>query len=375
MSSSPVSSRAGERTRVLLLIKGLGLGGAENLIAEAAALWSTDRFDYRVAFLLPWKNQLVGRLDEHGVEVSCLDWRGPGSVGAISRLRRLVEEWDPHVVHSHLPVAGIFARLFAGGPKQVYTEHNIVDYYRQPTRTLNRATYGRNDAVVTVSEAVAESIARYPGPAPRVIPNGVVTTIPDAATTEAAIRDIGLDPTMPLVVHVGNIRPHKGHSLLIEAMAILSKDHPDVVAVSIGGEKHDGDLKRIRSQAAALGVRDRIRFLGRREDALAFVAAADVVVNPSDVEGLPLSILEALALARPVVATAVGGVPSVVRDGETGILVEPGDPDALARGIARALESPEAETWGAAGAQLVAERHGLGSMVEQYEELYDELAS
>lgn len=368
-----MSSKPGDRTRVLILIKGLGLGGAENLIAESAPLWDTGSFEYRVAFLLPWKDQLVGKVTSHGIEVTCLDWEGPQSLGGISRLRRLVGDWNPHIVHSHLPLSGILGRLIATGRHQVYTEHNVVDYYRQPTRAINRATYGRNDRVIAVSDAVAESISSYPGPRPIVIPNGVVVTRPAEEDIESARSGLGIDRSTPLIVHVGNIRPHKGHNNLIDAMAILIRERPDVKAVSIGGEKHDGDLDRIRNRARELGLSDHLRFLGRRDDALTFFAAADVVVNPSDVEGLPVSLLEALALARPVVATAVGGVPTIVKDRETGVLVEPGNPAELAEGIELALDSSEAATWGESGSRLVAERHGLATMVAEYESIYRDL--
>jgi glycosyltransferase involved in cell wall biosynthesis len=359
--------------RVLVLIKGLGLGGAETLIAHASLLWDHEAFDYRVAYLLPWKDQLVRRLEERGVQVECLDWRGPASFGAVGRLRHLVKAWQPDIIHSHLPIAGVLARLSVPSPRHVYTEHNVVDYYRQPTRSLNRLTYGRNDAVIAVSEAVAESISAYPGPEPIVVPNGVVVARPSKEELTRVRSELGIGIDTPLVVHVGNIRPHKGHNTLIDAVALLAKDRPEAVFVSIGAEKHEGDLDRVRAKARDLGIQDRIRFLGRREDALTYMAAADVVVNPSDVEGLPLSVLEALSLGRPVVATAVGGVPSVVLDNVTGILVDPGDPRQLAGAIVRAIESPDSGMWGDAGARLVSRDHGLAGMIERYEAIYRRL--
>jgi glycosyltransferase involved in cell wall biosynthesis len=181
-----------------------------------------------------------------------------------------------------------------------------------------------------------------------------------------------IDHNTPLIVHVGNIRPLKGHENLIAAAARLRTTVPDFLIASVGGEKNPGDLDRVNASAAAAGVSDHIRFLGRRDDARSFTAAADLFVNPSDVEGLPLVVLEALALARPVVATAVGGVPSVVIDGETGRLVPPGDPDALAAAMAQVLADPG--TMGAAGAALVTERFGAAGMVAAYEKLYLEAA-
>lgn len=359
-----------DRARVLVLIKGLGLGGAENLIAESAPLWDMTSFRYRVVYLLPWKDQLVESLHGAGIPVSCVDWRGPSSIGGLRRLRKEMMTWEPDIVHSHLPVAGILARGLATRSRNVYTEHNVVDFYRQPTRSLNRATYGRNDAVIAVSNSVATSISGYPGPEPIVIPNGVSVHQPEPTTLAKVRRELEIDGSTPLVVHVGNIRPHKGHENLIDAVKLLVDDRPEVVTVSIGGEKNAGDLARVRQKADSLGLSDRMRFLGRREDAHSFLAAADVVVNPSDVEGLPLVILEALAFARPVVATDVGGVSSVVRDRETGILVKPGDPAELAEAIALALDSAEAPNWGRAGSKLIADQHGLAAMVAGYESVY-----
>jgi glycosyltransferase involved in cell wall biosynthesis len=358
--------------RVLVVIKGLGLGGAEKLLSEASRLWDGKRFDYRVAYMIPWKDQLVASLEGNGVDVTCLDWERPPGLGAVRRLRALIGDWEPHLIHSHLPAAGIFARLALPASTHVYTEHNLVDSYRQPTRWLNNATYRRNRAIIAVSDAVAESIDGYPGPTPRVIPNGVSVTV-TAEQMSRARAEAGARNGERLVVHVGNIRPHKGHHTLIEATKLLVGDWPDAIVVSIGGEKHPGDLERVRSAARQAGIEDNLRFLGRRDDARAFLAAADVVVNPADMEGLPVFLLEAMALHRPVVATAVGGVPSVVRHEVTGLLVPPGEPRELAAAISRALESSAASEWGREAARLVDRDFGLDRMVNAYEALYTEV--
>jgi glycosyltransferase involved in cell wall biosynthesis len=179
---------------------------------------------------------------------------------------------------------------------------------------------------------------------------------------------------VPLLVHVGNIRPLKGHENLIAASSLLAGRGVEFMVASIGGEKHPGDLDRVRASARAAGVGDRIRFLGRRDDARSFTAAADVFVNPSEVEGLPLAVLEALALARPVVATAVGGVPSVVIDDQTGTLVAAKDATALADAIADMLARPDRDELGRAGEALIEARFGAAAMVEAYEQIYAEVA-
>ena len=358
-----------KRPTVLILIKGLGFGGAERLISEGAACWDRDAFDYRVAYVLPWKDQVVGDLKVLDVPVRCIGsdrGMGPSTIGA---LRRLLDEWGVDLIHVHSPSVAVLARMVKGHRALVHTEHNIVGSYRTPTRIANRLTYGRNEAVIAVSDAVADSIARYPGPAATSISNGVSATFnPPAAA--AARAELGVSADSNLIVHVGNIRPHKGHSNLTRAVALLRESHPDLLVASVGAEKATGDLDRVRAEAKAAGVSNRIRFLGRRADARAFIEAATVFVNPSDVEGLPVAILEAMALERPVVATAVGGVPSIISE-STGVLVPPRDPAALADGIAALLEDrARASLLAKAGRELVETRFGLDSMVSKIEAVY-----
>lgn len=359
------------KARVLVLIKGLGIGGAEKLISEAPAYWDQEKYLYRVAYLLPWKDQLVPDLESAGIRV---DQVGNGKLGPATyrAFKRLLGDFRPDLVHAHLPSTGILARMASPAPV-VYTEHNVVSSYREPTKTANRLTYGRNARIIAVSDAVAESVAAYPGPEALVIPNGVSVSVSDDEV--AKVRDLlGIDEDTVLISHVGNIRPHKGHSNLIAAVARLARSRRDFRVVSIGGEKYDGDLDRVRSEARDAGVDDLISFMGRRDDALSFVAAADIMANPSDHEGLPLAILEAMTLGKPVVATAVGGVPSVIEDGVNGALVPKGDPDALADALAGLLDDPAArERLGGRAGVDAAEHHGLGQMVAKVEALYEEV--
>lgn len=356
------------RPRILVLVKGLGIGGAERLISEGSRFWDTASFDYRVAYVLPWKDQLVPDLTEQGFDVECLGGSRP-TLEAPYRLRRSLHERRPDVIHAHLPSAGILARTTSLLPV-VYTEHNVVSSYRTATRWLNFATYRRNAAAIAVSDAVAASLGGYPGPEPVVIPNGVAVSVPEG-TARRVRNELGIGPDRPLVVHVGNIRPWKGHGTLIAATVRLREKIPDVVVVSIGTEKTEGDLRRVRREAEERNVGDTIRFLGRRADAVDFIAAADVFVNPSEVEGLPLVVLEAMTVGTPVVATSVGGVPSVIRNDDTGVLVPSGEPEVLADAVIEILDDPERAARLAQRAQTLAiAEHGIEGMVAATEAVY-----
>jgi len=356
---------------VLVLIKGLDIGGAERMVAEAVRHWDRSRFRYTVAYALPWARALVDDIENQGVEVRCLGRSPRLTPGVAGRLRKLIVAESVDLVHAHLPTMGIIARTVSPVPV-VYTEHGIASSYRLATRIANRMTYRRNRAVIAVSRAVADSVASYPGPDPIVIPNAVEVAVRSGAA-RGARAELGLAPDDPLVVHVGNIRPGKGHEDLVLATARLEgRASPNVTVVSIGAETSPGDIERLRRLARAQGVADRLHFLGRRVDALSFVAAADVYVHPSAVESFGVAVLEAMALGRPVVATAAGGVTELVMDGETGILVPPGDPDALAAGIDRLLDDREsAAGLGAAAFRLASERHGLERMVRAIEAVYE----
>ncbi|MEX2458689.1 MAG: glycosyltransferase, partial [Actinomycetota bacterium] len=160
MSAAPGEGRP---ARVLWVIKGLGPGGAERLVADIVPRLDRDRFDTEVAYLLPWKDHLVPSLRDAGVEVHCLEVHSHRNVRWPSRLGRLVDgRFD--LVHAHLPFAAIGARWAvrripaARRPALVYTEHNVWERYRGPTAWANARTFGWNDRVIAVSQAVRASM-------------------------------------------------------------------------------------------------------------------------------------------------------------------------------------------------------------------------
>lgn len=235
-------------------------------------------------------------------------------------------------------------------------------------RLVDRATARRVDASVAVSEAVARALiaAGARSERVRVVPNGVDV---DALERLASAPFAGAlpDGSGPLVVCTARLEPVKGVEYLLRAVALL----PDV-RLAIAG---DGSLKAdLRKLATSLGVADRTSFLGHVSPVAPLLATASVVVLPSLSEGMPMVSLEAMALSRPVVASSVGGVPEVVGDGSSGLLVPPCDAVRLAEAIRAVTHDLEtAKRMGALGREQVEARFTARHMASGYVALIEEL--
>ncbi len=239
--------------------------------------------------------------------------------------------------------------------------------------TLDRLTRRYVTRFVAVSQAVATGLVADKVAASRitVIPNGIdLARLRRDAEGESAVA---LRQASARVGFIGRLERIKGAEYFVSAAAILAADHPGVRFVVAG---HGSDEDELRALAAALGMADRIEFLGYVESVPPLLAALDVVVVPSLSEASGLTAMEALALGVPVVATRVGGLPEVVVDGATGLLVDPADEAALARAVARLLDDPVlSRALAAAGARRVEERFPVERMVDGYLRLYRKLVS
>ena len=366
--------------RVLWLAKGLGLGGAERLLTLMAPRLDPERYTLDVAYLLPRKDAFVDELESAGVETHCLGARRTTELGWPGRLRRLLTARRYAIVHTHSPVPAVAARMLVRRPTQlVHTEHNLWDRYRWPTYATNALTYARSDAVLAVSDGVAASIERpwwaRIGTAPPVetLLHGVepdeVPRGPDARATARAA--LGLAPDTPVVGCVANLTPKKDHAGLLEAIGQVRVRIPEVVLLLIGTGPLEEEL---RAKAQQQDLDGTVRFLGSRDDVQRLLPALDVFVLGSRYEGLPISLLEAMAAEVPCVATSVGGIPEAVTDGVEGRLVPAGDPGALAHALTELLQDPQLRsTMGAAGRQRVVDDFSIDRAVHRTEQLYDEL--
>lgn len=334
-----------DRIRVLVFSKGLGRGGTEQLIATSARYWNRNDFDYRVGYLLPHKDDLVPVLEALEVPVRCFHAQAPG--GWALELRRSCRDAGVDVLHLHAPHPAALARPMIGSgsaTRIVYTEHGPWDVYKRRTYWGNALTYATNDHVFAVSEAVRESI-RYPSPLrPLPMPpretlyHGFDPAILDAATSDGeSLRDeFNLPADAVVITMVANFRPQKRHDVFLRAAAEAVHVNPRIRFLLVGGGPLLGEMQALASK---LGVDDAVDFAGYRSDVPRLVAQSDVFALSSGYEGLPIALLEALALGKPTVVTDVVGTREAVRgEGDGGLVVPPGDSLALAKAFLRISE-------------------------------------
>ena len=362
-----------KRTGVLWVAKGLGQGGMERLLVNHARFGDRDRFEYSAAYLVERPHNVIADLTGLGVNVHDLHGARTWSPGWIRRLVDLVRAEQIDVVHVQSPLVAAAVRpvlrAMPHRPRLLYTEHNSWENYRPATKAVHGLTFRLDDAHVAVSEPASTSPPRWIGPRAEVLVHGIDV---DAVSAQISERDsirneLGVDPTTTVIGMVANFRPSKAYPVMLEAAAKVTAERHDVLFVSVGQGPLQAEVER---RSAELRLGDRFRFLGFRADATRFMAGFDIFALSSDIEGLPVAVMEAKALGLPIVATTVGGLPGAIRDGVDGLLVPPRRPDELALALTRLLDSPNLvqELGRASGGS--AHHYDARNAVRRLEELY-----
>ena len=356
-----------EPTAVLLVAKGLDIGGIERIVVDLAVSYARRGVPVEVAVVNDRRDQLLPLLTDAGVVVHRLGGGDRIGVAAARRLARLVAQPRFDVVHVHGPLPAVVARLARRHRPIVTTAHTPLGALRLPTRLAWRLTAGRDAASVAVSAVVAGSLPRRVAARTLVLPHGV-----DPAAIAGTLATAGprAESGAVTAVAVASHRDVKNYPNLLRAVkAARDLGAPlHLVAVGTGPE-----LERHRALAAQLDLADAVTFQPPGHDVLGVIAGGDLLVVASDYEGQPLVVLEALALGRPVVATAVGRVPELVSPA-VGRVVPPGDPQAL--GAALAELAGDAELRRQMGAAALHEGHTwtLDDVVDAHLALYAEVA-
>lgn len=367
-----------DRLKVLQLITALQYGGAENMVADLVE--TIDDATFTVGYMEA-KNDLVPRLVDAGVTVKSFDEDFRFDPRALARLWQFLRAESFDIVHAHLPYAQTVGRLAAAGSDTdgvISTQHNVADTWHPVTRFTERATRPLETVTVAVSKGVERSFTGSAHPPNQLgddwctIYNGIdVDSFEqqvDTADMVSVCEEFDLDPETLTLLNVGRYVPVKRQREAIQAVAQTSFNTQLLI---VG----DGPLKaELRTQAAELGLSDRVHVTGRVEDIKPFYAISDVFVAPSRGEGLPITLLEAMAARLPVVATDISGIREVVDDDVTGRLYEPGDFEALRAVLAELRDPSLRRDYGTAGHERAKATFSVERMAASYAELYRQVA-
>jgi glycosyltransferase involved in cell wall biosynthesis len=350
-----------------------GLG--EHMLTLAALL--CDRFDVAFGCLPTGPGaRLLARAQAQGIDTLPLDGRGCRTVPEILRLQFWLRDHGIDIFHMHAGTgweghtATIAARE-AGVPAVIRTEH-LPDVIADPDeRRSHRRMLAHVDRLICVSAGAQTSLLAAGAPDAKLalVRNGIVPPAP-RATRDVVRRRLGIPPAAPVALTVARFTEQKGHADLLDAVPAILAREPRARFLWVG----DGPLRpemtrRIRDR----GLAPAVLTLGQRDDVPDLLAAADLFVLPSLFEGLPIALLEAMAVGLPVVATRVCGNEEAMRDGVTGRLVPPRDPAALAAAALEAFDPKQGAAWGQAGRALCARSFDARRMARETAAIYEQV--
>ena len=368
--------RGHERIRIVELLATGTNGGAQEHVYNLVTRIDRARYDVTVCALST--GSAIRKLERAGIDVCFVE--AEDDAGRVEAVAAHLAAVGADVVHNHMFHAEVIGTQAAwrvaetGRPRPyiVGTVHSsrIRD---ESDRALLRKLTPKMDHLIAVSSSIVRKLddeGRHGAPV-SLIYNGVDLERYDHQVPCCTLREeYGLPESGPIVGVVARLEAEKGHPTLIEAWPGVLAAYPDASLLIVGeGSRHE----ELAAQVTALGLDRSVIFTGRRDDVPAVTKSLDVAVLPSYREAQGLSILEAMALSRPVVASNVGGIPEMIEDGVTGLLVPPHDPAALSAAIVRMLtDHPFADTVARAGHDLVHERFCVELMARAVETIYDE---
>jgi sugar transferase (PEP-CTERM/EpsH1 system associated) len=363
---------------VCFIIDHLAVGGAQRQLVELVRALPRDRFQLSVVSLSTAQMELAKAIAACGVEVVSIRQSGPWSWSCFWRLLHCLRRVRPDVVHTWLFTADLYGRLaarLAGVPVVVSAVRSVEPdkpwHYIAADRILGRAT----DGFTVNARAIGEVLIRRERIAPgkiHLVANGVDLRVFDPARVNGALRcRLGVGPEAPVVGIVGRLAPVKDHATFLRAAARVVRQAPDVRFLLVGRGPLRQDVERL---AAELGLGRHVHVLDEESQMPDVFASLDIAVVSSRYEGCSNAILEAMAMAKPVIATAVGGNPELVVPDETGLLVPPQDPDRLGEAIlALVQDRARAERMGRSGRRVIEARFSVQRMVEETAALFGEL--
>lgn len=361
--------------QVMYVFASLPVGGAEELVLATVRHLNRKQFKPLVCSLTE-KGPMGEQIERSDTEVFALHrmrakWFDPGIILDLQRLFRLR---NVHIVHTHLYHGGLYGRLaarLAGIPCVIATFHNVYPKRRIRHHLVNWVLAKLTDQIIAVSEAVRDDIVRHDR-----IPPSRIVVLPNALELGKFIRidksrarsELGITGETFLIGVIAKLEIQKGHRYLLEALHLLKPLDRAMKVLLLGGGTQEDLLRRM---AEEMDLLDYVIFGGVRRDIPRVLSAIDLLILPSLWEGLPIVLLEALAMEVPVVATDVGGNPTIIIPGKTGLLVPPADAGALAGAVGYAMANPDAlKDMAKIGRSHVELNFSIESHVAQLEGIY-----
>lgn len=307
--------------KILHIIKSLGRGGAEMLLPETLQLHDQDNFEFHVLYFLPWKDQMVSRIEEAGGKVTCLEAKD--NIQLISKYKEVLRYCSTHhidLVHCHLPWAGFLGRWIYKKTKipVLYTEHNMQERYHIVTRLINRYTFNAQSMALGVSDDVTRSIEK------NIRPKIPVETLLNGVNTHHFVKrgddriraELGI-PSKGIVI--GNVAVFRFQKRLVEWLKVfkkISEKQEDVYGIIVGAGPLEEEVKK---ECHRLNLENKVFLPGLQTEVKPYFEAMDIFMMSSQFEGLPIALLEAMSMECAVVATDAGGIKEVVQNGKNGL--------------------------------------------------------
>lgn len=372
-----------KKIKILYLQPTLGLGGgAEELRWTILKYINKEKYDIRLCCLVE-KGEIGQEIENLGFRVDVI-----GTSQRLSNILSFFLIWNYlkrnkfDLIQTCLPAPNLYGRLaalFARVPHIISEEHSYYERYNPRFgflfRLIDRMLARYTDKIISCSDIVKQRLAKeekIPEDKFLTIHNGIDVKkfMIDCLKKQARVK-LGLDPDAPIIGCIGSFAPRKGHIYLLQAMQAVLDAYPETKLLLLGGGPSKKEMEDFVRQR---GLGDSVHFLGRRRDIPLILKALDILVSPSIKEALAINLIEAMYTGLPCVATNIGGTPELVIDGQTGILVTPANPEALARAIKELIDKPDlAKKYGEAGRKRVLEGFTMDRYIEKLENLYDQL--
>lgn len=365
---------------ICMTFKG-AIGGGETFFLNLAKRLGKEKFN--LSFVCPYEGSLSSELRKMRVKTIVVNMESKFNLAVIPRLVYLMKKKNINIVHTHGLRADFFGRIaakIAKVPIILSTFHILISGYeknvgRLKTKVylfLNRLTTALANKVVAVAAKVKEDLILKGGIDPNkiiTIYNGIAIDKFKASRDKQSIRkELGLDSQPPIVGIVGRLVSEKGIGYFLQAASRIKKNIPRIKFLIVGNGPSEQELQDL---AKNLRIFQDCLFTGFRRDIADIISIFEIGVLPSLCEPFGLIILEYMVLAKPIVATNTGGVPEIIEDGKTGILVAPKNPEQLAQAITSLLNNTKkAQQMGENARKAVESKFNLTKTIKQYEQLY-----